>query len=235
MGLVYSSTVRGFGPDKVCWKPARNRGFEVRGYYCSFYPPTAVSFPWRMVWQAKVPSRVAFFSWSASLGKILTTDNLRKRRVIVLDWCYMCKGCGESVDHLLLHCPIAWELWSLVFCLFGVQWVMPYSVLELFEAWQGKFARHRHIDIWRLVPHCLIWCIWRERNARSFEEWKKWNKQLAFDDLGIQHTLPLARRSILSLESSWEFNIAHEGQSSSVVFIIDFTVLPLSTKLTTTS
>ena len=85
------------------------------------YPPTFVSFPWRMIWQSKVPPRVAFFSWSASLGKILTTDNLRKRRVMVLDWCYMCKRCGESMDHLLLHCSIAWELWSMVFCLFGIQ------------------------------------------------------------------------------------------------------------------
>ena len=169
MGLVYSSTVQGFGLDKVCWKPTRNRGFEVRGYYSSFYPPTPVSFPWRMIWQSKVPPRVAFFSWSTSLGKILTTDNLHKRRVMVLDWCYMCKRCGKSMYHLLLHCSIDWELWSLVFCLFGIQWVMPHTVLELFEAWQWKFTRHHHIDIWRLVPHCLIWCIWRERNARSFE------------------------------------------------------------------
>ena len=140
MGLVYSSTMRGFGPNKVCWKPTRNKCFEVRDCYCSFYPPTLVSFPWRMIWQSKVPSRVAFFSWFASLGKILTTDNLRKRWVIVLDWCCMCKRCGESVDHLLLHCSIAWGLWSLVFCLLGIQWVMPHSVLELFETWQGKFA-----------------------------------------------------------------------------------------------
>ena len=74
--------------------------------------------------------RVAFFSWSASLGKILTTDNLHKRRVLVLDWCYMCKKCGESVDHLLLHCTIACEMWSLVFCLFGIHWVMPQKVLS---------------------------------------------------------------------------------------------------------
>ena len=122
-----------------------------------------------MIWQSKVPPRVAFFSWSSSLGKILTTDNLRKRHVIVLDWCYMCKRCGGSVDHLLFHCSIAWELWSLVFCLFGIQWVMPNTVLELFKAWQGKFAWHRRIDVWKLVPHCLIWCIWHERNARIFE------------------------------------------------------------------
>ena len=53
-------------------------------------------FPWRMTWQSKVPPRVAFFSCSASLGKILTTYNLCKRHVLVLDWCYMCKNCGSQ-------------------------------------------------------------------------------------------------------------------------------------------
>uniref|UniRef100_A0A7N2LNM8 Ubiquitin carboxyl-terminal hydrolase n=1 Tax=Quercus lobata TaxID=97700 RepID=A0A7N2LNM8_QUELO len=76
---------------------------------------------------ALVPPRVAFFSRSASLGKVLTIDNLRKRRIIVLDWCFMFKRCGESVDHLLLHCPVAFELCSLVFCLFGLHWVMPHK------------------------------------------------------------------------------------------------------------
>ena len=169
MDMVYSSTVQELGPDKVCWKLVRSRGFEVRGFYLSFYPPTLLSFPWRMIWHSKVPPRVAFFSWFASLGKILTTDNLCKRRVLVLDWCYMCKSCGESMDHLLLHCPIACELWSLVLCLFGIHWVMPHKVIGLFESWQDMFGWHRNIVLWRLVPHCLLWCIWRERNARSFE------------------------------------------------------------------
>ena len=78
MDMVYSLTIWGLGPNRVCWKPARNRGFEVRGFYLSFYPPTLLSFPWRMIWKLKVPPRVAFFSWSASLGKILTTDNICK-------------------------------------------------------------------------------------------------------------------------------------------------------------
>ena len=120
MDMVYSFTIRGLGPNKVCWKLATSRGFEVIGFYLSFYPPTLLSFPWRMIWQSKVSQRVAFFSWTSFLGKILTIDNLCKRRVLVLDWCYMFKSCGNSVDHLLLHYPIACELWSLVFCLFGI-------------------------------------------------------------------------------------------------------------------
>jgi hypothetical protein len=26
------------------------------------------------------------------------------------------------------------------------------------------------LEVWRLAPLCLMWCIWRERNARSFED-----------------------------------------------------------------
>ena len=66
MDMVYSLMVQGLGPDWVCWKPARSRGFEARGFYLSFYPPTILSFPWKMIWKSKVPPRVAFFSWSAS-------------------------------------------------------------------------------------------------------------------------------------------------------------------------
>ena len=121
------------------------------------------------MWQSKVPPRVAFFSWTAALGKILTIDNLRKRHLVILEWCYMCKRCGESVDHLLLHFLLAFEMWSMVFCLFGICWVMPRRVVDLLDCWSCNFRRHRNIVIWRMVPHCLLWCIWQEQNARSFE------------------------------------------------------------------
>ena len=97
------------------------------------YPLTVVSFLWKMMWQSKVSLRIAFFSWSASLDKITTIDNLQKKQIIVVDWCYVCKRCGELVDHFLLHSPIAYELWSLVFCLFGIHWIMPHRVIELFD------------------------------------------------------------------------------------------------------
>ena len=52
---------------------------------------------------------------------------------------------------------------------------------------------------------------------------------LVLDELGIGRTLPLVWRQILSLESPWVFNVANEGQSSSIIFTA---VLPLNTKLT---
>ena len=122
-----------------------------------------------MIWKSRAPPRVAFFVWTATLGRILTIDNLRRRNVMVLDWCCMCKKGAESVEHLLLHCPFAGELWSMVFGLFGVSWVMPRTIVELLECWQGCFGKHRNFLIWRVIPHCLMWCIWHQRNGRSFE------------------------------------------------------------------
>ena len=126
-------------------------------------------FPWKSIWK-QIPSRVALFVWTAALGKCLTIDNLRKRKVCILDWCYMCKSNGESVDHLFLHCPVALELWAMIFGLFGVYWVMPMSVGGLFSCWQGRFGRYRNGDIWKVVLHCLMWCVWKERNSRCFED-----------------------------------------------------------------
>jgi hypothetical protein len=47
---------------------------------------------------------LAFFAWSATLGKILTLDRLKQWHIIIVDWSYMCKKNGETVDHLLLYC-----------------------------------------------------------------------------------------------------------------------------------
>lgn len=58
----------------------------------------------------KVPPKVAVFGWP-SLRKNLTIDNLRKRGLIIVDWCFMCIRNGEFVDHLTLHCEVAKFLW----------------------------------------------------------------------------------------------------------------------------
>ena len=133
----------------MCWMPAKSRGFEVCSYFQAQLGVCTQSFSWRSIWKQKVASRVAFFVWIAALGTILTIDNLCKR---ILDWCCMCKSNGESVDHLLLHCPTVFELWSMVFTLFGIYWAMPKIVVELLTCWERKFGHHRNGVIWMAVP-----------------------------------------------------------------------------------
>jgi len=113
---------------------------------------------------------VAFFVWTAALGKILTHDNLRRRGIVVVEWCVMCKKHGESVDHLLLHYDVARVVWSSFYSLFGVEWVMPSSVLDLLSEWGTLLGRGTVNRIWKQVPLCVLWGLWRERNSRLFED-----------------------------------------------------------------
>jgi hypothetical protein len=47
---------------------------------------------------------------------------------------------------------------------------MPQKVLDLFACWNQVGRRDLSRVIWRMAPLCVIWCIWRERNSRIFED-----------------------------------------------------------------
>jgi hypothetical protein len=62
--------------DKLCWIPSKRRSFEVKYFYEVLLPDTDFSFPWKSIWRTKVPLRMLFFTWTASLRKSFTLDNL---------------------------------------------------------------------------------------------------------------------------------------------------------------
>ena len=88
----------------------------------------------------------------------------------IVEWYCLCKSSGESMDHLLLHCDFVQALWSLIFCLFGLNWVMLAQVVDLMACWMGVFRKSWVAGIWGLIPSCIMWLIWRERNRRLFED-----------------------------------------------------------------
>uniref|UniRef100_A0A2N9HTH9 Malic enzyme n=1 Tax=Fagus sylvatica TaxID=28930 RepID=A0A2N9HTH9_FAGSY len=63
-----------------------------------------------------------------------------------ISWCCLCKENGETVDHLLLHCPFLREVWDMVFALFGVHWVMPWRVIDLIAFWQDLGLQEHRLD-----------------------------------------------------------------------------------------
>jgi hypothetical protein len=95
----------------------------------------------------------------------------------VVNRCWLCELDGESVDHLLLHCRVANALWNVIFSRFGLCWVMPSLVRELFACWWTG-GRSRSDVVWKMVHLCLMWCIWRERNARCFEDTSRFFEEI---------------------------------------------------------
>ena len=132
--------------------------------------------------EAKSCIQSFFLLMGCLLGENLNSRELSKRNIILVSWCCLCKENGVTFDYLLLHCPFLKEIWDLVFALFGLQWLMPRKVIDLLACWQGYIGWDWHRAIWRRIPHCFTWCVWRERNNRSLEgcEWSVSNQKQLF-------------------------------------------------------
>uniref|UniRef100_A0A0V0ISS7 Putative ovule protein n=1 Tax=Solanum chacoense TaxID=4108 RepID=A0A0V0ISS7_SOLCH len=81
----------------------------------------------------------------------------------------MCKKEAETPRHLLLHCEVASELWSMFFCLSGINWTTPLTVKDAYESWSLWKVDKAIKKIWIMIPACIFWCIWLERNKRCFD------------------------------------------------------------------
>ena len=92
-------------------------------------------------------------------------------------WCCMCRRDAETINHLLIHCDLAFGLWSFVFRIFGIFWVLPGGVLDLFFDWYNGLG-NLHLKVWNMVPPCILWTLWRERNSRIFGNTERSASQL---------------------------------------------------------
>ena len=61
----------------------------------------------------------------------------------------MCQCSGEGVDHLLIHCKEAYQLWCSVFRSFGISWVLRGSAKDILFGWRNWFGKICWIfEIW---------------------------------------------------------------------------------------
>lgn len=75
----------------------------------------------------------------------------------------------ESINHLLLHCPVATDLRS-TFCFF----FLPFSghafiIKDAHESWSLWTVDKAIKNIWKMISGCIFWCLWIERNSRCFD------------------------------------------------------------------
>ena len=123
-----------------------------------------------MLWNPIVPTKVGFFAWKVWWGKILNMDQLKKRGYSLASRCPLCGKVEETLEHLLIHCPKVWCMWTALFSLSGGGWVCPFLVKELMLNGLRPPLRKKDLKLWRAVPLCLIWAIWKERNRVVFED-----------------------------------------------------------------
>ena len=157
--------------DVRLWKPDAKGNFIMKSFYNVLIDSSnggGVGL-WRRFWDPYIPPRVMVFCWLVRKEKILTRDKLRRRNHFIVNGCPMRSRDEETAHHLFLHCNLARNVWMILFARFGISWVMPWSVEDLFQLWYFKcrFACDR--ILWTFLLYAFLWKVWLERNNRIFK------------------------------------------------------------------
>ncbi|KAK2401720.1 hypothetical protein QL285_051291 [Trifolium repens] len=72
-----------------------------------------------------------------------------------------CAEVTESANHLLLVCPSAWVVWSMVYKWFRLTTVLPISISSLLDGFlsiyrNGKQGLQGVLMVW----HSVVWVLW---------------------------------------------------------------------------
>jgi len=86
--------------------------------------------------------------------------------------CPLCKLHEETMDHIMLGCPFAKEVWIQILNL-DLATHLPHSVHELFSNWNSlspfNLTKKAQLNsAWGWLPKATSWKIWLERNNRIF-------------------------------------------------------------------
>ncbi|KAJ9676364.1 hypothetical protein PVL29_025068 [Vitis rotundifolia] len=158
------------------WSLSSSGLFSVRSFFLALSKVSnpILFLPAKFLWSSKAPSKVKALAWLVAHGKVNTNDKLQLRRPyksLCPQWCILCKGNGESIDHLFLHCPVTIGLWHKLFNLAGLVWVPPRSFVDMLViAFKGLGNSLRGKTLWQIACLTLVWMVWQERNKRIFEE-----------------------------------------------------------------
>ena len=117
-----------------------------------------------------VPPRIELFTWLAIFGKINTRVKLAHICVIPCNeiTCVLCNLLLENHDHLLLHCQFSWQIWAWWLNVWTLKWIFPSSLKEAFKQWPIKAKGIFFKKVWMASFYIILWTIWKERNARIF-------------------------------------------------------------------
>lgn len=130
--------------------------------------------PSSTIWNTKIPPKIRVLAWIIAHWKANACYMVQRRRPYLClspHWCLMCKKDDESVDHLFLHCPVAFTLW-LRLCRGGnLSWVIPATCVALFWKKHKYFGgRKWDVILGRCAMLAIIWVVWIKRNRWVFED-----------------------------------------------------------------
>ena len=127
------------------------------------------------------------FTWLLAKQDVLTQENLMKRGIQLSPRCSLCGEEAETVNHLFLHCRITNILWSIFINSKYLFWVMPRNIVQSLKIWSSFAYIYGHKERWKIIPTCILWSMWKERNLRCFQNKSNSIQKMKMNCLVLYH------------------------------------------------
>jgi hypothetical protein len=157
--------------DEIRWKWTVNGSYSAKSAYRAQFFGSYCSFDNKSIWSAKVEDKHRFFAWLLVQYKLLTSDNLAARSWPCNPICPLCDQEQETVEHLVLTCVYAQEVWLRVSSWTDGVVKVP-DAHQSMEIWWNVSLKGLPKKTKQSLASLLIytaWNIWKERNRRVFE------------------------------------------------------------------
>lgn len=154
--------------DRTIWSWEQNGNFSARSAYTANFMGLQRSPTAEFTWKSSAPLHCRFFLWLVIQNSCWTSDRLAKRGLPHQDSCPFSDQHEESLQHLLLDCVFARQVWHEMGTRTGVHDIEPLQD-ESLSAWcltQDQRPAHRI----SLRAKCILalWIIWKHRNDIVF-------------------------------------------------------------------
>ena len=115
-------------------------------------------------WGSRAPLRCHFFAWLAFKNRCWTSAGLARRGLPHQDSCPLCGEAEESIQHLLLDCVFARQIWHWVGRITDRTTYEPLVDEEL-----GSWCTRQDLVLQnhkarRAICFLVMWMLWKHRN-----------------------------------------------------------------------
>jgi hypothetical protein len=134
-------------PDAHNWRLSTSGQFTTKSAYTAMFQGAIAFEPAERVWRTWSPSKCRFFIWLVEHDMYWMADKLARRGLDHLERCPLCDQQAETINHLLVSCVFARQVWDGLLQPVGLLELVPQPVDEVFDEWwrSSNMRVHGHI------------------------------------------------------------------------------------------
>jgi hypothetical protein len=153
--------------DGIVWQFHSSGKYSMQSLYAVINDRCIKQVYTPVMWKISVPSRIHIFLWLVANNKVLTRDNLAKRKTFDDASCLFCLE-TESVHHLFFGCCIAKLLWS------HLSDMSNRIIGADFESVAGLWLCEKKFKALNICSSAILWSLWKMRNLLCFQGGDGW-------------------------------------------------------------